>query len=136
MATARDIIKAAMRRLVILAAGEEPNAADAADCLERLNRILKNFEASGCAEVNPQMGLGTDWTAGDQYLQSIEDMLAKRIAPYFGVPVPADLAWDAGAGERKILKAFVTRATFGVDLALRADRMSGTRAAWSSSIEE
>ena len=130
MASGLDIVKAAMKRLNIIASAENPTNEDASDVLTALNRTLKQYEARGCTEVNPQLQLGTTWTAGDQYLQAIEDVLALRIAKTFGVAVDATLASDGGRGDRLILRHFYDRQTYGVDSALHASRMSGTGTVW------
>lgn len=131
MATAFDIVKAALRRLSIVAGTEDPSASDAADVLQELNRTLKRYEARGCIEVNPQFdGLGGEWTAGDEYLQAIEDVLTARIAKPFGIQPDATVVQDAGRGDRLILRHFYDRQTYGVDTALTISRMSGTGSAW------
>lgn len=131
MADALDIVKSAMKRINVIAGTQTPTNADAADVLQELNRTLKQYEARGCLEVNPQFsGLGGEWTAGDKYLQAIEDVLALRIAKLFGVAVDATLAADGGRGDRLILRHFYDRQTYGVDSALHISRMNGTGHIW------
>jgi|LGOV01.1.fsa_nt_gb hypothetical protein len=51
IATARDVIKQAMKKIGILAAGEEPAAAEAVDALETLNSLLSSW--SGDSLITP-----------------------------------------------------------------------------------
>lgn len=76
--TTRDILRAAMVDAGILAAGEAIQAADAVDCLAKLNRILDNWNAERAAvyvdavstftitpDLNPHTigATGATWTA-------------------------------------------------------------------------
>lgn len=51
ISTARDVIKQAMKKIGVLAPGEEPTAAEAADSLETLNSLLSSW--SGNSLVTP-----------------------------------------------------------------------------------
>jgi hypothetical protein len=65
MATCREIIKRAMRRLSVLPSGREPKAAEAEDGLDALQDLYTQLVGAGALGVLTAVEVGADYTAGE-----------------------------------------------------------------------
>lgn len=101
MATSRQIITAALREIGVLASGETMAAADAADAIETLNRMLASWEQRGVL-IGAKFPLALDDTvpiaAREEYVAVLK--LAEMLAPSYGATVPPAVAQIAERGFR------------------------------------
>jgi hypothetical protein len=111
MATVRDIVTGALRRLAVLDVGEEPEAEVAAIGLAAYNAMHAEAVAAGWfAGPWADQGMNDAPTLGAAYAESAKAAVAVRIAPDFGVDVGRRLALD-GAGWLARLAAAGTKAS-------------------------
>lgn len=96
MTTARDMIGAALRLLGVLAAGEEPAAAEAADGLDALNRMLHGWKARGVDIGHADLALGDAPALADEFTEGATRLLALRLAPEYGRTLDPALVLSAG----------------------------------------
>jgi len=115
MATARDVIIRALRRIGELAAGEIPDATTAQDALAALNRMLASWELRGVRMMPPSYALADVMQLPDGQLDAIEENLAVKLAPEFGTDATASLQAEADRGFRAL------QAAYAVIPPLRAD---------------
>lgn len=119
MATAQDVVTAALQELGVLAAGETASAEDAALALARLNEMLAAWELSGIAHGVPTLALATTIATPDSHIEAMRTGLAVRIAPAFGVAASDTTRGLAAEGERKLRVAYRSIPRVSVDPALR-----------------
>lgn len=112
MSSSAQIVARALKRLRVIAPGEDPSADDAADGLATLNAMIASWEGKG-VKVSGDVPLDA------RFEQGVIAMLAVRLAPDYGKQVDAVTASDAEDGWRALQAAFnpVPKAQF--DTALR-----------------
>lgn len=98
MATTTQIVTRALRRLQVIPSGGTPSAEDLADGTEALTAMVNSWEAEGLS--------GDVLPLDARFEQGVVAMLAKRLAPEFGVQVDPDLRQDAADGWSQISAAF------------------------------
>ncbi|MBU6232388.1 hypothetical protein KGP36_07175 [Patescibacteria group bacterium] len=84
MTTALDVIRAAMRKIGLLASGQEPSANEAKDALECLNDMLASWEAKGVYGGFPPLSLTDPMPLEDKHIAAVKAMLAVSLADEFG----------------------------------------------------
>lgn len=99
MSTAAQVVRSALRRLNVVARGEEVSPEDAADGLEILNNMISAWETEG-------VRVRTDVPLPSRHKQGIIAMLAVRLAPTFNKPVSAELASEANEGWTGLLAEY------------------------------
>lgn len=92
MATARDTITRAMRLVNIVADGEAPDAAEAADGLVALNDMLHGWAKQGVDLGHIDLALTDDHKTHASWLEGIRYNLAVRLAAEYTVPVAPQIA--------------------------------------------
>lgn len=118
MASARDVIKSALRRLSIIAAGEEPSAEEANDALAELNALMANAKREGIDYTHAPLRLTDTLTVDDGLAWYWRDWLAVRLADEYGRPLSPGLA-EAGDNARRMLQAaFKTPRGAELDIAI------------------
>jgi hypothetical protein len=133
MATARDVLKRALRLIQAKAAGEEPTADEGQDGLTTLNRMLHGFPAQGIEYVHATIDNLTDeLNVPDEHLESIEYLLAMRLAPDYEREASKDVMDMAENAKRYLQGAYVKVPTVGVDSGLQDMPSQGVNSGWES----
>lgn len=99
MATARDIITRALKRLRVLASGETPTSDEAADCLDALNDMLSAWAINGIDLAHLPLTLNDTLDVPDDHVEPITLNLARRAGGLFGASLSPDDAYLATEGE-------------------------------------
>lgn len=118
MATALDIITAAMRRLGVLPSGQSPSSNEAADGLEALNDMGASFDARNVYTGWSALTLTDDVILDERHHEGLKHMLAERIAPDYGMDVPRHVAMRALDGWRLIQADFAAPENLRVDIGM------------------
>lgn len=108
MATARDTVYAALKRLAVTAAGETPTAAEAEDGLARLNAMMHGFAMEGGNVDWRDLALTDPMPTPQSQQRSIEYLLAVELAPEFGREVDPVLAVNAERARSLMLGHYAT----------------------------
>ena len=111
MATPNQIVTRALRRLRVIPSGGTPSAEDLSDGTEALTAMINAWEAEGLT--------GDVLPLDARFEQGVVAMLAKRLAPEFGVEVDPDLRQDAKEGWDQISAAFFAVPASRFDTALK-----------------
>lgn len=115
MATALDLITRALRKLGVYAAGEDPDAEDAEDCLAALNDMLAGWSINGIDLAHTTLVLTDVLDVPDDHLEAITLSLAERIASQFAAQVsPVDAA-IADQGRAAIRAYHFSIGSLGID---------------------
>ncbi len=115
--TAHDIIKAALRLLTIIAAGQSPSAEESADCLAVLNRMVggwnealsKTLAGSYASVLYAFTPLATYNTLDAAvtlslgWQKALIYSLACDLAPEFGRPLPVEIAATAQSAKAAVM---------------------------------
>lgn len=125
MATARDVVAAALRLIGALAAGETAQAPEAADGLAALNRMMHGWKARGVDLAHADLALSDTVALADEYREGLEHLLAIRLAPEYERPANPDLLRTAEEAWRAIQLAFAAPVDLTVEAGLL--RMPGAR---------
>ncbi len=118
MASARDVIKGALRRIGVIAAGEDPAAEDAADALTELNGLMSNARREGIDYVHATLRLTDALTMDDGLAMYWRDVLALRLAEEYGRPVTPGLFEAADTARRMLMAAHKTPTSASIDEAI------------------
>ena len=108
MTTARAVIKTSLRKLRVVAEGEEPSAQQITDGLEVLNNMLSGMKARGGDLEFEDIALTDDIPVPREHIESCGYLLAKRYNSEFGGELPPEVAQEAERSER-IFQAYYSR---------------------------
>lgn len=108
MATALDVITAAMKRLKILRSGGTPSASETADCLEALNDMLFEWRIGGPDLAAVTLESSDEIDVPDDHIQALKLNLAIRIANMFGASPTPFLITQAQNGYNALVAAHFT----------------------------
>lgn len=125
MTTARDVVAGALRLIGALAAGETPDAPEAADGLDALNRMMHGWKARGVDLAHTDLALSDTVSLADEYREGLEHLLAVRLAPEYERPASPDLLRLGEEAWRAIQLAFTAPVDLTVETGLL--RMPGAR---------
>lgn len=125
MATARDVVTAALRLIGALAAGETADAPEAADGLAALNRMMHGWKARGVDLAHADLALSDTVALADEYREGLEHLLAIRLAPEYERPASPDLLRAAEEAWRAIQLGYAAPVDLTVEAGLL--RMPGAR---------
>jgi hypothetical protein len=113
MSSSAEIVTRALKRLNLVAPGEDPAAADAADGLAALNAMLAGWQADGI-DVSPDVPLPS------KYEEGVVAMLAVRLAPDYGKEAHPQVYADASRGRKRLQGGYISPPLSKFDLALFA----------------
>lgn len=106
MATARDVVEKAFKRLSIVSSGEPLDAETMSDGLDALNGMMFSWKADGLTYEHTRLTFSDDFPLGEEFTDGVSALLAIRLSPDFvtGVVTPqltreADNAWHQLAGK-------------------------------------
>jgi P22 tail accessory factor len=128
MATARDIIKSAMKKAGLLASQQDPTAAEAEDGLESLNDMGLSWSAQNVHTGWSQIGLDDDIILDDRHVEGLKFMLAERISTDYGAEPLRELSRRAGLGWQLICADYLSPENLRSDRALQF--MPSQRRGW------
>jgi len=103
MATALDLVTRAMRKLRVIGSGEEPTAAEGADCLSALNDMLAIWEIEGIDLAPTALVLSDTIDLPDSHIEALCANLAIAIADDFGAQVSPLLHARAESGKASLM---------------------------------
>jgi len=119
MATARDVISGALKRLQVLAAGETAASEDASDALWVFNRMLSGLKHEGVdLNITADLALNDTVPVNLEDLEAVEAILTAKLADSYEKslsPVQALLADD---GVKVLQAAYGSLPVLSVDPAL------------------
>lgn len=102
MATARKVVKAALRDILSSGDTEEPTASEMADGLEALNDFMDSLPTRGVYVSHQTLALDDSLNVDAAHIETIQNKLSVKLAPQFGAAVAPQIAFDANEG----MKAF------------------------------
>lgn len=108
MATVRDVVTWALRKLTVIPVGVEPSSDELADGVASFNDMIAEWASDGL-----DLGL-SELTANDvidvdaAYMRGIRYSLAEDIAAEYGVQVPPEVSRRADRGRQVILASLFT----------------------------
>ena len=127
MATANDLMRRALTKLVVAGNEAEIEAVEAQDFITVLNGVVDEYESDpqvfltgdGAYNATTNVITGTDFTAitnvadtltsADGLFLALADVVAYRLAQDYGIPVSQELARDMMRGHDKILRLCTVR---------------------------
>ena len=112
MSTSSDIVKRALKRLGILAPGEDMSAADGADGNAVLNALIASWENDGVI-VSPDVPLPA------RHEEGIVALLAVRLALDYGMVASDQIQVDASKGWDALLADYIRPPLSQFDTALK-----------------
>lgn len=116
--TARDVIKRALRRLEVIAAGEEPTAEEARDALLELNAMMIGFAREGIAYSHTTLALSDVLNMDDGLSIFVSNMLTEKLAGEYGRQLTPVQMQEADMGRRMLQAAYYTPETATIDYAI------------------
>lgn len=119
MATARDVIKRALRLIGVTAAAEDPSAEDADVALTAFNAMMHALSQDGIRYEHDTLSLDGAINMPDPEIRAITAMLAVEIAPEFGAPVRPDVLQTATDGRSALRASYFTLDVADIDPALQ-----------------
>lgn len=90
MATVRDIVERAYRKIGVLAHDEDLDGGDAEVGIDAFNDMLHGWEARSVALSYSDVTLEDDFPLADKYREGTVYLLAERLAPDYSRPVSFD----------------------------------------------
>lgn len=100
MATATEISTRALKRIGVIDSSSTPAAADIADATVELNAMIASWEAEGLT--------GDILPIDARFENSVVDMLALRMCPYFGITPDARIERNSDKGWAQLQAAFIS----------------------------
>lgn len=91
MATASDIVTAALREIGVVADDEAASAAQMDNGVDQLNRMMHGWKADGVDVTHSDYTSASTFALADEYQDSTVILLAKRLCGEYSLPVSADL---------------------------------------------
>lgn len=116
--TARDLIKRALRRLEVIAAGEEPTAEEARDALLELNAMMVGFPAEGIAYTHTMLALSDVVNMDNGRAIFVSNMLTEKLAGEYGRSLTPVQLQEAETARRMLQAAYFTADTATLDYAI------------------
>lgn len=98
MTTARDIVTSALRQIQVLGARDPVDSDDMTIGLERLNDMLASWAGRGVDTGHYPLDEGQTFPLEERHVRGVKALLAREIAPDFGVGVPEHVAEAAFDG--------------------------------------
>lgn len=127
MATARDMVKRAMRARKVLSGGEEPTADELADGLDALNAMLFTWPITeGVHLQHVELSAGDTLDVPDDHIQTIALSLAERLTDYGGQMDPMDVV-AADQGRTALRAMYFTVRDLSFEAPLYRDNLSRNR---------
>jgi hypothetical protein len=114
MATARDIVNRAFRKIDVAGVGEALDAEQSDEGLETLNMMLHEWKLRGVDLTHTDLAFGDTFPLASEYEMGTVYMLSAHLSPNYQAPS----AFNADDFFRAIQAAYATIATVTLDSAL------------------
>lgn len=101
--TARDVVYFALRKIV--GNGNDPEAAESEDALERLNDMLAAWRLEGCDVGLGKLALGDTLKVSDEFITAIKFNLRVSCHDHYDAPITPFDASMAQDGKRNVVTA-------------------------------
>lgn len=118
MATAREVLKAALRKILSYGATEEPSAEELDDGLEALNDFMESLAVEGVTVAHQTLTLDTALNVDEAHIRGIKAQMAVELAPEFGAAVDPQTAFIAREGMKTLRADTKLKRTTRLDSAL------------------
>lgn len=115
MATATDIVTAALRKIGVASRDESPEGHDLAEGLRTLNQMMHGWKLSGVDLEHTDLDGGDTFPLAAEYEEGAIYCLAARLSPDYMVPQ----GFDADDWFRRIQAAYMQIEAAELDLAIR-----------------
>jgi hypothetical protein len=125
MTTVRSIITKAMRKVQILAAGEDPSAAEGADGLDAFNEMMAGLKLESIPLDWRNLTLDDDVPLPPEHIRGVIHLLGVELAPEYGKEVDPTIALIAERARRLLQGHYKDIRQMSVDPGL-IDRRAGT----------
>lgn len=113
--TARNVINRALRRIEVIAAGEEPSAEEARDALAELNMMMASFRREGIGYDHTTLALSDLMNMDDGLSMYVSNMLTERLAGEYGRQMTPRQQIEADEAKRALQAAYWVTATAALD---------------------
>jgi hypothetical protein len=118
MSTVTELVTRSMRRLKLLAPGEDPSNKQLSDATDKLNSMIASWAGKGITVAN-------DLPLGAEHDKAVIALLAMDMAPDYGIDPPPMLVSDARSGWQQLCGAFWRVPNAQYDPALLASPTQG-----------
>ena len=115
MATARDIIERAFRKLGVVASDEGMTADQAENGINALNMMMHAWVLDGIDVAHVDLELADEFTMEPRFHEGCVYLLAERLSPDYSAPV----AFDSGEFKKRLSAAYCIVPEVRIDRALR-----------------
>ena len=122
MATAREVIKSALRKILSLADTEDPSASDMADGLEALNDYMESLAVDSVTIAHRTLALDDRVNLDDAHIRGLKAQMAVEMAPEFGATVDPQTAFIAREGIKALRADTKVKRATSLDSALLRNR--------------
>jgi hypothetical protein len=112
MSSSAQIVARALKRINVVAAGEDPSAVDAADGLAALNAMIAGWAADGI-NISPDIPLPA------KHEEGVIALLAVRLAPDYGRTPIRQVEIDADEGKYRLEADYISAPLASFDTGLR-----------------
>lgn len=116
MATAREVIKSALRK--ILADSEEPASDDMADALDTFNDFMESLALEGVFVAHQTLNLEDTVNIDKSHIQTLKHHLAVLLAPDYSAAIDPQVAFTAREGMKALRADTKLRRATRIDTAL------------------
>lgn len=104
MATAREVVKSALRKILSLSDTDDPSASEMVDGLEALNDFMESLSVDGVRLSHQTLTLDETVNLDKAHIRGLKAQLAVELAPEFGASVDPQVAFIASES-RKTLRS-------------------------------
>lgn len=118
MATAREVVKSALRKILSLGDTEEPSASQMTDGLEELNDLMESLVVDGATVSHQTLTLDDNLNVDPAHIRGLKAQLAVDLAPEYGATVDPQTAFTAREAMKMLRADTKLRRTTTLDLAL------------------
>lgn len=119
MATARDILNRAMRRLRVIGIEEEMEAAQARDALALMNAMMHGWRSRGVDIEHTNYELGTETALGDEWDLALEYLVAEHIGPTYNRQLSSAESMEKRRWWRNLKAEYTTATASALDKTLQ-----------------
>ena len=101
MTTAREVIRTALHLIRRVDEDEEPTAAQEKDALAALNKMAFGMKAKGADLGWQKVKAATTIPLADEFIEDLEYLLAKRLAPEYSATLTPEVALAASGALKR-----------------------------------
>jgi hypothetical protein len=113
--TARALIRRALKLCQVVDEDEQPQASQSADALDSLNDMAAGLKTQGANLDWQPLGLSDDVPVAPEHIDDLKYLLARTLAPEYGVELRPEVALRAQQGESSLIAHFARVGKLGTD---------------------